>query len=271
MGPMVAAMMVVSPLMTILAVIPVAAIHLSAAGQMKNEWAALHDDLTGLANRSQFNGTTRKALRTLAEGDVPSSRSCCSTSTGSRRSTTSSATPPATGCSRRWRPGSPRPCPRPVVARLGGDEFTVLLEVPDAAAAVAAGEAIGEVLRKPYTHDGGRLIDIDASVGIAMAPEHGLDLETLLSRADVAMYTAKREQLGCAVFDPTAAAVSMTRLGFLGSLRRALQLEELTWSTSPRRPRRAAAGRRRGAGALAAPPVSPSRRTSSSPPPSSPG
>ncbi len=235
MGPMVAAMMVVSPLMTILAVIPVAAIHLSAAGQMKNEWAALHDDLTGLANRSQFNGTTRKALRTLAEGGgqqlaillldldrFKEVNDVLGHATGDRvlqevASRLTEALPAAE-----------------LVARLGGDEFTVLLEVPDAAAAVAAGEAIGEVLRRPYTHDGGQLIDIDASVGIAMAPEHGLDLETLLSRADVAMYTAKREQLGCAVFDPTAAAVSITRLGILGSLRRALELEELYLEYQPK-------------------------------------
>jgi diguanylate cyclase (GGDEF)-like protein len=235
-GPMVAALMVVSPLMTVLAVIPVAAIHLSAAGQMKNAWAAEHDELTGLANRLQFNRATRKALRALSESDAGGHLALLLLDLD-RFKEVNDVLGHATGdrvlqeVAARLTEALPD---AELVARLGGDEFTVLVQVPDQASAVAAGEAIGELLRRPYTHDGGQLIDIDASVGIAMAPEHGLDLETLFSRADVAMYHAKREQLGCAVYDPRATGGSITRLGILGSLRRALELDELYLDYQPK-------------------------------------
>ncbi len=236
MGPMVAAMLAVSPLMTVLAVIPVAAVHLSAAGKMESDWAAEHDDLTSLANRTTFNATTRKALRTLTESDGSRGLAVLLLDLD-RFKEVNDVLGHATGdlvlqeVAERLRVALPD---AELIARLGGDEFTVLLEAPDAATALAAGNRIVDHLRRPYTHDGGHLIDIDASVGIALAPTHGRDLETLLSRADVAMYHAKREQLGCSVYDATSAGGSVTRLGILGSLRRALELDELYLHYQPK-------------------------------------
>ena len=236
MGPMVAAMLAVSPLMTVLAVIPVAAIHLSAAGQMESAWAAEHDDLTSLANRAKFNATTRKALRALAESDGSRGLAVLLLDLD-RFKEVNDVLGHATGdrvlqeVAERLRSALPD---AELIARLGGDEFTVLLEAPDAATALAAGNRIVDHLRRPYTHDGGHLIDIDASVGIALAPTHGRDLETLLSRADVAMYHAKREQLGCSVYDASSTGGSITRLGILGSLRRALELDELYLHYQPK-------------------------------------
>lgn len=237
MGPMVAAMLAVSPLMTVLAVIPVAAIHLSAAGQMESAWAAEHDDLTSLANRTKFNATTRKALRALAESADPTRGLAVLLLDLDRFKEVNDVLGHATGdlvlqeVATRLSDALPD---AELIARLGGDEFTVLLEAPDAATALEAGNRIVEHLRRPYTHDGGHLIDIDASVGIALAPTHGRDLETLLSRADVAMYHAKREQLGCFVYDSSSTAGSVTRLGILGSLRRALELQELYLHYQPK-------------------------------------
>jgi diguanylate cyclase (GGDEF)-like protein len=77
------------------------------------------------------------------------------------------------------------------VARFGGDEFAVLLTDADEDAAIHKVVAkILEAVRLPLVLDG-FTISIDASIGVAVAPRHGDDFETLMKRADVAMYQAK--------------------------------------------------------------------------------
>jgi diguanylate cyclase (GGDEF)-like protein/PAS domain S-box-containing protein len=78
------------------------------------------------------------------------------------------------------------------VARLGGDEFVVLLSqiaLPQHAAAVA--EKVRRTLVEPFEHGELRL-QLSASIGVAVFPEHGDALQPLLQRADEAMYRAKR-------------------------------------------------------------------------------
>jgi diguanylate cyclase (GGDEF)-like protein len=78
------------------------------------------------------------------------------------------------------------------VARMGGDEFVVLLEdlqTPDDARAIA--DKIRGTMRQPIEIDG-RMLRIMASIGIALYPEHGREIEQLLKHADNAMYTDKR-------------------------------------------------------------------------------
>ncbi len=236
-GPLVAVVMVNAPLLTPLAVIPVAAIHISAAGARSSAWAATHDDLTGLANRSRFNETTTRLVGQLA-GDRRSGtmlalflldldrfkevNDVLGHPTGDRvlqdvADRLSNALPDAY-----------------VVARLGGDEFAFLHSVSGPEHALALGEQVGAALREPHLHESGQLVDIDASIGVALAPDHGDDLEVLFSRADVAMYSAKRESRGTALFDPSAGSASISRLGILGSLRRALDDDELYLDFQPK-------------------------------------
>jgi diguanylate cyclase (GGDEF)-like protein/PAS domain S-box-containing protein len=78
------------------------------------------------------------------------------------------------------------------VSRVGGDEFVVVL--PDMASATAAGETahrILEALARPYGIEG-RELAITPSIGISVYPRQGDDVETLISRADAAMYHAKQ-------------------------------------------------------------------------------
>ncbi|MGX7708100.1 sensor domain-containing phosphodiesterase [Methylobacterium sp. Gmos1] len=78
-------------------------------------------------------------------------------------------------------------------ARLGGDEFAVLLGGEACtASATATAERLVAALRAPVDL-GGRQASVGVSIGIAFAPEHGLDSDTLLKRADVALYRAKSE------------------------------------------------------------------------------
>jgi diguanylate cyclase len=119
------------------------------------------------------------------------------------------------------------------VARLGGDEFAVLLTADgtlEGATRVAAD--IATALEQPF-HLGGISLQVNASVGIAVYPEHAVDSETLARRADVAMYTAKRSGGGSAVYSPEHDQSSVRRLSLLGELRRAIADDELVLHFQP--------------------------------------
>jgi diguanylate cyclase (GGDEF)-like protein len=77
------------------------------------------------------------------------------------------------------------------VARLGGDEFAIVqTAVRDPAAVVDLVTRVCEAIREPYECLGHQVTS-DASIGIALAPQHGADLDQILKNADLAMYAAK--------------------------------------------------------------------------------
>jgi len=120
------------------------------------------------------------------------------------------------------------------IARLGGDEFAVLLPVvsgPVAAAGVA--EKLVSALETPFTIRGWTF-DIDASIGIAVSPEHGETVDALMQRADVAMYVAKESRAGFELYSADRDRHSPRRLALLGDLRRALDDGSLSLSYQPK-------------------------------------
>ena len=120
------------------------------------------------------------------------------------------------------------------LARLGGDEFAVLLaDLPDRAAATQLASRLLDSLRQPFVVRG-VMIQLEASVGVALCPDHGTDVTTLMQRADVAMYEAKREQDGVRLYDPTRDPYSPARLERLGELRHALVSDELVLHYQPK-------------------------------------
>ena len=80
------------------------------------------------------------------------------------------------------------------VARLGGDEFAILATVDgdQREAAIATANRLLEAVAAPYDLDGHHL-NIGTSIGIALAPEHGTDVDQLIKNADLALYKAKAE------------------------------------------------------------------------------
>jgi diguanylate cyclase len=90
-----------------------------------------------------------------------------------------------------------------------------------------------EVLSEPLTLEG-HLVDIGASTGIAAYPEHGEDADTLMRRADVAMYSAKRAGSGFEVYDPRYEQSTPVRLSLLGELRHAVEHDQLALVFQPR-------------------------------------
>jgi diguanylate cyclase (GGDEF)-like protein len=119
------------------------------------------------------------------------------------------------------------------VARLGGDEFAVLLPTATSAAAGAeVGAKILQALERPFDVEGVEL-DIGASLGVAVFPEHGEDVETLVDRADVAMYQAKSGGTGSELY-ARASDTRQAPIALMGELRRAMDGGELTLVYQPK-------------------------------------
>ncbi len=119
------------------------------------------------------------------------------------------------------------------VAWLGGDEFAVLLPGATTEGASGVAEKLRVALQQPINIDG-VMLDLDASIGIAVYPEHGNDAAELLQHADVAMYVAKQAHIGFLVYDPAVDQHSPKRLALLGGLRRALERDELVLHYQPK-------------------------------------
>ncbi|RSZ55852.1 EAL domain-containing protein [Massilia atriviolacea] len=114
-----------------------------------------------------------------------------------------------------------------MVARLGGDEFTVVLgDVDGPAPAAAAAQTICRVLAAPFQIDGHDIF-VTGSVGIAMYPFDGLDVPTLVKRADSAMYRAKKTNTGFQFYEASMEQAISEHVRLESDLRRALERGEL--------------------------------------------
>lgn len=119
-----------------------------------------------------------------------------------------------------------------IVARLGGDEFAVVSAKHDRVEIAEFGNSVLAALREPFTLQD-LPFHIEASVGAALYPEHATDIDTLLQRADVAMYTAKERGTGYEIYHPNHDRYSPRRLALLGELRSAIENDELVLHYQP--------------------------------------
>jgi diguanylate cyclase (GGDEF)-like protein len=194
---------------------------------------ALHDPLTGLPNRELFGDRVEQAIRASDRGLQPAAlllldldrfkdvNDTLGHHHGDRLLGQVAAR--LTGTLRAV----------DTVARLGGDEFAVLLPDATADGAAAVAQKVRTALHQPLTLDGVGL-DLDASIGIAVYPDHGGDAAELLQHADVAMYAAKQTHAGFVVYDPAVDQHSPKRLALLGGLRRAVERDELVLHYQPK-------------------------------------
>jgi diguanylate cyclase (GGDEF)-like protein/PAS domain S-box-containing protein len=121
------------------------------------------------------------------------------------------------------------------VARLGGDEFAVLAAGGEdqREAAVVMANRLLEAVSLPYDIDGHR-IEVGTSIGIALAPEHGTDVDQLIKNADLALYKAKSEGRNIYRFFEDKMAVEVnTRRELQIDLRTALANDELELHYQP--------------------------------------
>ena len=120
-----------------------------------------------------------------------------------------------------------------VLARLGGDEFAVFLpRLADKAHINLVLDKIFTVLRPVFLIEGAPL-DVQSAIGIALYPDHGLDADTLLQHADVALYSAKDRNLSHLFYSSESDHYNPQQLALMAELRLALQSEELTLHYQP--------------------------------------
>ena len=120
-----------------------------------------------------------------------------------------------------------------LVARLGGEEFAVLLRGGDAALAESVAQRIAAAFDVPLTLED-HTIDMGAGIGMACWPQHAADADVLLSRAEVAMYAAKRRTEGPLMYHAAIDTASAQTLSLLTELRQALERNQLRLYLQPK-------------------------------------
>lgn len=120
------------------------------------------------------------------------------------------------------------------VARLGGDEFAILLSsIRNPQQAVVFGHRVLDSISQAFYLEGLHT-EISASIGIALLPNQAEDLSTLMRYADVAMYRAKKDTLGVALYLPEEDPHSTKRLALMSELRRSIREDHLTLHFQPK-------------------------------------
>lgn len=121
------------------------------------------------------------------------------------------------------------------VARFGGDEFTIVLgNLEKSGDAELVARKILDTMQKPFVIDGQELFAM-GSIGISLFPEHGDDIDTLIKKADIAMYESKAQGGDrYMVYDPLMDEHSHRRLLLENSLRKALTRDEFRLVYQPK-------------------------------------
>jgi diguanylate cyclase (GGDEF)-like protein len=193
---------------------------------------AYHDGLTGLPNRMLF---AERAARAVAEANANGTRLAVMLIDLDRFKEVNDTLGHDSGDRLLQALAAELPAQMrrtDTVARLGGDEFGILaLEINDASAVLALAQKACEVLSERRVIDGIELA-VDASIGIALLPEHGADVETLIRRADVAMYRSK-ETHAPVIYESEHDHYSPARLSLIAELHRAVANRELIVKYQP--------------------------------------
>lgn len=221
-SPLIVIAMTHSVLYVPLFAFPLGALYGSALLLVKRDHQANHDELTGLANRKLLTVRSRREIvRAHQDGtrvgllilDLDRFKEVNDTlghPTGDRLLQT---------LAQRLTHGVR---PNDLVARMGGDEFAILLpKVRDTESAREVALRLRGALAEPVRMDG-MDFDLQVSTGIALYPDDAPDFESLMQRADIAMYVAKTDRTGVESYDPGKDRNSTARLSMYSELRRGL-------------------------------------------------
>jgi diguanylate cyclase (GGDEF)-like protein/PAS domain S-box-containing protein len=198
------------------------------------EHLALHDGLTGLANRTLFGDLMSRALKAAKRNDDPHAVLVMDLDGFKQVNDTLGHDAGDTLLKLvgerlvgTLREGD-------TVARLGGDEFGILpAEATDMSGAAALALKIEQTFQQPFVINR-EDVRVSPSIGIALFPEHGGTTASLLNSADLAMYAAKRSGVGHAVFDPAHEAQTASQLALLVDLRHCVSRDELVLHYQPK-------------------------------------
>jgi diguanylate cyclase (GGDEF)-like protein len=232
-APIIATISVIEVELTPLLGLPLLAIYLGGRESIRNEHQALHDALTGLPNRLLLRGTlTRELAAARRDGtsvgvlvmDLDGFKDVNDTlghghgdlllqQVGERL--------------------AERLVPFGTLARLGGDEFALVVPGLDDDGLPGLLSTISDSMRQPFIVDG-LALELGTSVGVSLAPRDGTDVDTLVKHADIAMYQAKQQRSGWALYDATLDSTSPARLILAGELRRAIDDGSLRLQYQPK-------------------------------------
>ena len=195
------------------------------------EYLSLYDNLTGLPNRSLFHDRIRKEIEQHGERamalliiDIDRFQEINDT-LGHEAGDELLRTVAERLASRLGKSD--------IIGRMSGDEFAVLLDGVEAEAALNAARGLLESLDATMELAGHEVL-VTAGIGIALFPQHGLDVSTLFKHADAAMLAAKQEKKGSHLYDERRDAGSAGRFALVRDLRSALDNEEFDLYYQPK-------------------------------------
>jgi len=192
-----------------------------ASANRQLEVQATHDALTGLPNRSFLHRRIEQATHMARKGNIPAALLLLDLDRFKEVNDTFGHDVGDLLLQKIGPRLQESLRPTDLIARLGGDEFAIVLPATDAAGAIHAAHTLLGALDTPFLVDD-HAFEIGGSVGIALTPEHGFDVTTLLRCADVAMYVAKRSQSSHAVYTPEVDQHSPRKLALISELRQAI-------------------------------------------------
>jgi diguanylate cyclase (GGDEF)-like protein len=221
--------------------LPMGVIYKSATVYAEKEYKshqALHDSLTGLPNRALFYDRVERAIAEARRSVTPMAILLIDLDRFKEINDSlghhigdlllQQIGPVLQSCLRE----------SDTVARLGGDEFAVVLpHIAGPEDALTAAGRINELFERPFVLEevaDELALDVEASIGIALYPEDGEDVPTLIQRADVAMYVAKESHSGHELYAGERDRHSATQLAMLGDLRRGIAEGELSLVYQPK-------------------------------------
>lgn len=195
---------------------------------------AMHDMLTGLPNRALFQDRLTNALASAKRNEDIFAIVCVDLDLFKEINDTLGhhagdlvLQHVANACNKCLRDSD-------TVARMGGDEFVILLpKVTDLESAITVAERILATIREPLYLDE-HLVEVNASMGIALFPTHGTDSFTLLTHGDAAMYEAKRQKLGVLVYMPEMGEGRSEAVALKGELRLAISQHQMVLHYQPK-------------------------------------
>jgi diguanylate cyclase (GGDEF)-like protein len=228
-APIVVAATAYSPALLPLFAAPILAIFNAGRQAVRSEHEAHHDPLTGLPNRTAFRESVTDTLEEEAGG------ACVMLMDLDRFKEVNDTLGHRYGdlllqqVAARLRAEIG---PEDHIARLGGDEFAIFSHTAGRDDAGAFAQRVANSLRSPFELEQ-IVVDVQASVGIALAPVDGTDVETLLQKADVAMYRAKETHSDVALYEETYDHHSPAKLALTADLRAAVNNDEIVLYYQP--------------------------------------
>lgn len=229
MAPLVVAATASSVFLVPLFLAPILAMYNTVWQGARSHYAAHHDPLTGLPNRAAFHDAVHDALKPGRP------QSCVLLIDLDRFKDVNDTLGHRYGdmllqqVAERFRgelDGDDH------IARLGGDEFAILGPGRDRASAVELAHRVAASLRDPFELEA-MTVDAQASVGIALCPQDGSDVEIVLQKADVAMYRAKKTRADVALYDERHDDHSPAKLALTVELRTAIDDDQVVLCFQP--------------------------------------